>query len=116
MAPGLLGLRRGRPAPAGDVSVMPQPPPIHRPVSRSNRSVTSTGSVAPPDAQARSEVRSRRSMSGTLASAIHMVGTPGKTVARLTSMSCSVASASNRVRSMSRLPPARWRSITLHRP
>ena len=40
-------------------------------------------------------------MPGALASAIHMVGTPGNTVARLTSMSWSVVATSKRGRSIS---------------
>ena len=45
-------------------------------------------------------------MPGVLASAIHMVGTPGNTVAFLTSMSASVVSTSKRTRSSSSLPSA----------
>ena len=41
-----------------------------------------------------------------------MVGTPGKTVARFTSMSRSVVSTSKRTRSSSSLPSHSERSIT----
>ena len=41
---------RGMAVPAGEVSVMPQPPPMRWPVSFWNRSATSTGSAAPPEA------------------------------------------------------------------
>ena len=53
------------------------------------------------------------SMSGVLASAIHMVGTPGNTVAFLTSMSLSVVATSKRTRSNSSLPSCRPRSSTM---
>ncbi len=48
--PGLCAQSRGSAVPAGDVSVMPQPPPRRWPVSLWNRSATSTGSAAPPEA------------------------------------------------------------------
>ena len=75
---------------------MPQPPSSGRPVNRLNRLAVSTGSGAPPDPQNVSEERSRLSRPGECDSAIHMVGTPGRIVARLFSMSPSTASASKR--------------------
>ncbi len=57
---------------------------------------TSTGSGAPPEPATTSEERSRLSRSGSEAIAIHIVGTPGNTVARLTSISRITASTSKR--------------------
>src|SRR5579883_3080563 len=96
--------------------VMPQPLGSGRPERRPNRSASSTGNGAPPEAQLRSAERSRCSMPGWLISAAHIVGTPGNAVTRLTSMSRSTASTSKRGRSRSSLPLARWRNITLTRP
>ncbi len=55
------------------------------------------------------------SMPGVLASAIHMVGTPAKAVAFLTSMSLSVVSTSKRTRSSTSLPSCNPRSRTFVR-
>ncbi len=51
-------------------------------------------------------------MSGVLASAIHMVGTPANTVAFLASMSFSVVATSKRGRSSTSLPSHSARSST----
>ena len=105
IVPALSGFHSsGTLVPAGEVSVMPHPPTRRWPVSLWNCSPTSTGSGAPPELTRRSEERSRCAMSGVLASAIHMVGTPGNTVARFTSMSWSVVAASKRSRSISSQP------------
>ena len=62
--------------PAGEVSVMPQPPPSRSPVIPSIRTPTSCGRAAPPELVTFRLDRSRRVISGWLAMAIHMVGTP----------------------------------------
>ena len=67
----------------------------------------------PPEPQKRREERSRLSIPGRLASAIHMVGTPGKEVARFTSMSRRMPSGSNFSRSSSSLPWRIWRRSTV---
>ena len=96
--------------PGEQVSVMPQPLFSFMLVLRSKILATSTGSGAPPEPQLTSDERSRRSRSGRLAIAIHIVGTPGKSVARLTSMSRITASTSKRWCSEIRSPPSRLRS------
>ena len=83
---------------------MPQPLFSFMPTRRSKIFATSTGSGAPPEPQLTSDDRSRLSRSGRLAIAIHIVGTPGKYVARLTSMSRITASTSKRWCSEIRLP------------
>ena len=75
---------------------MPQPLLSFMPTLRSRICATSTGSGAPPDPQVTSDDKSRLSRSGRPAIAIHMVGTPGNAVARLTSMSRITASTSKR--------------------
>ena len=94
--PGLSGPSFGWPVPGEQVSVMPQPLFSFMLVLRSKILATSTGSGAPPEPQLTSDDRSRLSRSGRLAIAIHIVGTPGNTVARLTSMSRITASTSKR--------------------
>ena len=83
---------------------MPQPLFSFMPTLRSKIFATSTGSGAPPDPQLTSEERSRLSRSGRFAIAIHIVGTPGNAVARLTSMSRITASTSKRWCSEIKLP------------
>ena len=83
---------------------MPQPLFSFMPTLRSNIFATSTGSGAPPEPQLTSDDRSRLSRSGSAAIAIHIVGTPGNDVARLTSMSRITASTSKRWCSEIRLP------------
>ena len=51
IVPILSGRVRGMLVPAGEVSVMPQPPSISWPVARFSLRAISTGSEAPPDAQ-----------------------------------------------------------------
>ncbi len=75
---------------------MPQPLLSFMPTLCSRMRATSTGSGAPPEPQLTSDDRSRLSRSGRLAIAIHIVGTPGNTVARLFSMSRITASISKR--------------------
>ena len=94
--PGLSGPSAGWPVPGEQVSVMPQPLLSFMLTLRSKILATSTGSGAPPDPQLTSDDRSRLSRSGRLAIAIHIVGTPGNAVARLTSMSRITASTSKR--------------------
>ena len=98
--------------PGEQVSVMPQPLLSFMPTLRSRILATSTGSGAPPDPTLTSDDRSRLSRSGRAAIAIHIVGTPGNAVARLTSMSRITASTSKRWCSEIRLPRARLLSIT----
>ena len=94
--PGLSGPSAGWPVPGEQVSVIPQPLFSFMLVLRSKTLATSTGSGAPPEPAITSEDISRLSRSGRLAIAIHMVGTPGNMVARLTSMSRMTASTSKR--------------------
>ena len=109
--PGFSGPSGGWPVPGEQVSVMPQPLFNFMLVLRSKTLATSTGSGAPPEPQLTSDDRSRLSRSGRLAIAIHIVGTPGNTVARLTSMSRITASTSKRWCSEIRSPRARLRSM-----
>lgn len=57
--------------------------------------------------------RSAVAKRGWLIRAIHMVGTPGKMVARRFSKSSKVWSGSKRMRSSMQEPRVSWRSITL---
>ena len=91
---------------------MPQPLFSFMPTLRSRIRATSTGSGAPPEPTLTSEDRSRLSRSGKAAIAIHIVGTPGNAVARLTSMSRMTASTSKRWCSEIRLPRRRLPSRT----
>ena len=102
--PGLSGPSFGCAVPGEQVSVMPQPLFSFMPTLRSKILATSTGSGAPPEPALTSDDKSRLSRSGSAAIAIHIVGTPGKTVARLTSMSRITASTSKRWCSEIRLP------------
>ena len=83
---------------------MPQPLFSFMPTLRSKIRATSTGSGAPPEPTLTSDDRSRLSRSGKAAIAIHIVGTPGNAVARLTSISRMTASTSKRWCSEIRLP------------
>ena len=78
IAPGPKSKLGGIAVPAGQVSVMPQPPPSGKPVSARQRCATSNGSEAPPEPEMRRLERSRVSIPGWFTSAIHIVGTPGK--------------------------------------
>ncbi len=102
--PGLSGPVGGWPVPGEQVSVMPQPLRSFLPTLRSKKFAISTGSGAPPEPMTASEEKSRLSRSGSAAIAIHIVGTPGKYVARLISMSRITASTSKRWWSEIRLP------------
>ena len=92
--------------PEGEVSVIPQPSSRRHPVTRWNLSWTSTGKGAPPEAQNLREERSNFAMSGWLAIAIYMVGTPGKTVGFFLLKSFITASSSNFGCRMISEPPA----------
>ena len=75
---------------------MPQPLRSFMPTLRSKILATSIGNDAPPEPAVRNDEKSRLSRSGSAAMAIHIVGTPGKTVARFTSMSRITVSTSKR--------------------
>ena len=110
--PGLSGPSLGCAVPGEQVSVMPQPLFSFMPTRRSKTLATSTGSGAPPEPQFTSDDRSRLSRSGSAAIAIHIVGTPGNSVARLTSMSRITASTSKRWCSEIRWPRRKLLSST----
>jgi hypothetical protein len=90
---------------------MPQPLRSGSLVTRSKRCPTSTGNGAPPELQTCSDEKSQASIPGRARSAIHIVGTPERYVARLTWMSLTVVSTSKRGRSRTALPSARWRNM-----
>src|ERR1700682_3784775 len=95
--PGLRIPRIGLNVPEGDVSVIPQPSLSSQPVTALNRSCTSSGSGAPPDAVYFIEVQSSSDNSGYASSAVNMVGTPMKIVIFLAERSFATASRSKRV-------------------
>src|SRR5271168_4162434 len=92
--PGLGTRPVGVKVPAGEVSVMPHPSEISRPVFSLNRCRTSTGSGAPPEQQYFSEDRSASLAPGCPSNARYMVGTPKNKVTRLAAISLIVGSSS----------------------
>jgi hypothetical protein len=77
--------------PLGEVSVMPQPSLRLQPVIAANCCATSSGSGAPPEPQYFSERRLWLGVSGSLISAVNIVGTPQKTLVFLREISSSAA-------------------------
>ena len=83
--------------PVGEVSVMPQPSASRVPVSSVKRLPSSTGRGAPPELHSLSERRSCLGVSGSLISAVNIVGTPANTVTFWLLMSARAAFGSKRM-------------------